>query len=797
MDYMSTDSELPDIAQAVRRLDKRLGAPIWSLLDEWTRSCLVTSELLNDTLVLVHDARLAREQIDGVGAAGAAPLVDFSPVILEVFKAFEIQALKTLLRPFREYYIAAGLSVRLQSYKPSAPECRQLHLYVRGVKDTPPPLAIDSLLRLLVTNQGRAAADPLLAMLHHWLRNHCPQIHKLRGEMGIAKRLLPEITERNKAAHTHRFTPNEAIKIYRRLWGPGNASGIVQGFFKAIHRVPFDGEHFQSYRLTRRLVAKARFVMAEVYDEALNRDAVLALVQGDLRQLESRKRDIEARRACHHPHLLPFREVFPAPPPRTGCVAIVMESTGARHIAKKKKRCQRLSEFECLRLMRALTAAVAQMHERNMVHGFISPELVFCRPDGTWLLGGHAFHILAECGLIARVYPRTVPPEIDWRAHSFPINSATTMGDVFSIASTVCCLRAGTERRNAPPPLPADMNEHFLDPVLLRVLSKALQLEPRRRYPDAVAMLSDLAENTTDANLQAPITGSLDVSSRENLQTSAFGHSTPKRAARADAEMDFVLITALEEEKEALLAKLPGHQKLDQDDLDVHVYYTATVQTRRADGARYRVIVTCMSGMGPVEAAIKAKDAVQRWRPANVLLVGIAGGVKDEVELGDVIVADLIADYSLGKQAVDGTRKITWQGYGVDPRMLSTANNLRQGWEELVQVARPAPGTSKRVKGVIASGGDVVAYPELIRAYQSTWRKLVGVEMEGGGLAAALRATVSAPAFLMIRGVSDIADELGNSETKALWRGYACHVAAAYAIGLLQEGPCPPLALRP
>jgi nucleoside phosphorylase len=63
--------------------------------------------------------------------------------------------------------------------------------------------------------------------------------------------------------------------------------------------------------------------------------------------------------------------------------------------------------------------------------------------------------------------------------------------------------------------------------------------------------------------------------------------------------------------------------------------------------------------------------------------------------------------------------------------------------------------------------------------------------MEGGGAAAALHHHALRPRFLMIRGVSDLADGEGNAGMKKLWRAYARDVAASYVIGLLRGGPVP------
>jgi nucleoside phosphorylase len=261
------------------------------------------------------------------------------------------------------------------------------------------------------------------------------------------------------------------------------------------------------------------------------------------------------------------------------------------------------------------------------------------------------------------------------------------------------------------------------------------------------------------------------------------------------APVDFLLFAPLEEERAALLSKLPGHRKLDGDGRDVHVYFEAEIETRRQDQATYRVIVVSPADMGPIQATITAAAATERWRPAHVIVVGIGGGLKAEVSVGDVMVARSIADYTVGKVREDGSREERWVMHPADAVLLHAANAFGTGWEGLVTLARPE-GTEAPVRhgGVIASGGDVIASKDLIALYTKDMPKLIGVEMEGGGVAAALHGHQLRPRFLMIRGVSDLADGDGNADTKKRWRAYARHAAAAYAIGLLQEGPVPALA---
>lgn len=258
--------------------------------------------------------------------------------------------------------------------------------------------------------------------------------------------------------------------------------------------------------------------------------------------------------------------------------------------------------------------------------------------------------------------------------------------------------------------------------------------------------------------------------------------------------VDFLLFAPLEEERDAVLSKLPGHRQLDGDGKDVHVYFEAEIETRRADKAVYRIVVVSPTGMGPVQAAITATAIAARWQPQHVIVVGIAGGLKDEVSLGDVMVARSVADYSVGKVHEDGSREERWEQYPADAVLLQQVNAFRDGWSDLVTESRPTgKDQPRRHVGVIATGGDVIASKEVITAYRKDMPKLIGVEMEGGGVAAALHSAMNRPRFLMVRGVSDLADGKGNAAMKKRWRAYARDVAAAYVIGLLRKGPVPSL----
>jgi nucleoside phosphorylase len=212
---------------------------------------------------------------------------------------------------------------------------------------------------------------------------------------------------------------------------------------------------------------------------------------------------------------------------------------------------------------------------------------------------------------------------------------------------------------------------------------------------------------------------------------------------------DFLIITALEEEREALLLKLPGARKLPPEGDDVRVYYRANVSTTLPGGAKgtYDVVVTQPLGMGRVEAATATADAIRKWKPRYLLSVGVAGGVAaNDVTLGDLIVADQVFDYELQKLSAREA-EVRPKSYNADPRLLSAAQNLGGSRWQRTKSKRPRPGAPKRRFGPVASGDKVVADEEALTKLRELFPKLVAGEMDAAGVAAAASQAADAPGF--------------------------------------------------
>ena len=260
-----------------------------------------------------------------------------------------------------------------------------------------------------------------------------------------------------------------------------------------------------------------------------------------------------------------------------------------------------------------------------------------------------------------------------------------------------------------------------------------------------------------------------------------------------DQPVDFVFVTALPEERNALMKKLDFYQ-LPPDKSDTRTYFKADLPATFPGGVTtcsYRVILMQLLGMGRVQAALATADAIRRWHPRYILLIGIAGGMASQgINLGDILLANQIVDYELQKLTSNGPQ-IRWETHQSDPQLLGVCQAYLGSnyWLSLLSEKRPGSGETTIHIGPIASGDKVIAFGEVLARYSAMWPKLIGVEMEASGVAAAAFQSSEKPGFFMIRCVSDLADEEKGSPKVNKWRSYAYDAAASFAISILKNGP--------
>ncbi len=188
----------------------------------------------------------------------------------------------------------------------------------------------------------------------------------------------------------------------------------------------------------------------------------------------------------------------------------------------------------------------------------------------------------------------------------------------------------------------------------------------------------------------------------------------------------------------------------------------------------------------------------------------IAAGIDDDVKLGDVIVADSVGRYLDRAKVVDaGTDAFEFRPGGdafpSSQDLVRSAQNLEfahpqvyQGWQEAGRAdlaaavpqwqelcdkgwLDPAPAY---VAGAIASGPVVAAAQSFVAWVRSTNRKYLALEMESGGLLAAVYSRADPTRSLVLRGISDFGDAR-KPELDAIGAGGLRRVAMRNAVRLL------------
>ncbi|WP_131785905.1 5'-methylthioadenosine/S-adenosylhomocysteine nucleosidase [Protofrankia symbiont of Coriaria ruscifolia] len=189
------------------------------------------------------------------------------------------------------------------------------------------------------------------------------------------------------------------------------------------------------------------------------------------------------------------------------------------------------------------------------------------------------------------------------------------------------------------------------------------------------------------------------------------------------------------------------------------------------------------TGPGALDAAALATRAQAEFSPAAMLFVGIAGGLRDWLAIGDVVVATKIHAYHGGRSEDDEflARPRSWQ---LPHAVEQIARRLPRGeaWRALLPELGPGDGPSVHFEAVAA--GDVLLNSKVSPTAQRLRRNYndaVAIEMESSGFALAGHLS-GGVATATIRAISDHADGTkGVTDSKGS-QDIAARNAAAFAV---------------
>ncbi|NLR72834.1 5'-methylthioadenosine/S-adenosylhomocysteine nucleosidase [Novosphingobium sp. ERN07] len=231
--------------------------------------------------------------------------------------------------------------------------------------------------------------------------------------------------------------------------------------------------------------------------------------------------------------------------------------------------------------------------------------------------------------------------------------------------------------------------------------------------------------------------------------------NTNKRVPGMSNQPELVLFVALAEELD-VLAKSLGFDKP-----------AGTPEaTGKLDG--YDVAVICPRAMGRVAGAVAMADYLaRRPKPKLILIVGLAGGFQNNnSKPGHIVVATKVVDLALRKVVDEADAAITHfrhEDYVMDDvlqRHIQSDEFDKKAWvNQACELGWPDDQRPSIHYGPLASADEVVASNEWsaqILNGKGGDPKLLGVEMEAGGVCAAARK--QGIAVSMIRVISDSAD---------------------------------------
>ncbi|MGW2743166.1 5'-methylthioadenosine/S-adenosylhomocysteine nucleosidase [Streptomyces sp. NPDC001450] len=180
-------------------------------------------------------------------------------------------------------------------------------------------------------------------------------------------------------------------------------------------------------------------------------------------------------------------------------------------------------------------------------------------------------------------------------------------------------------------------------------------------------------------------------------------------------------------------------------------------------------------GEGARNTAALTSSLIGWLRPQAVLFVGVAGALKEDIELGDVVVGTKVYGIHGGK--------VTPEGLQVRPEAWFGSNALVQAARSTV---RDMPEVRAHFKPI--ASGDVVladAESEIARHVREHYNDAIAFEMEGSGAAHA--AHLEGRDALVVRGISDHANVEKSAADAGGSQQRAASQAAAVAFAVLRK----------
>lgn len=239
--------------------------------------------------------------------------------------------------------------------------------------------------------------------------------------------------------------------------------------------------------------------------------------------------------------------------------------------------------------------------------------------------------------------------------------------------------------------------------------------------------------------------------------------------------IDIAIITAVEEEFESVKTLIDEWKVVEIED-DPSAYL---ISDYVVDGVSKKILLAKLPEMGMTAASCTTTKIIKSFSPKKIYMVGICGGVRKKVDIGDIIIASNTWDYGSGKiKSKEDTSQNGYYDFEASPNQISssisnidnikllTENILTEITDNWNKEHKSNPIMPRIHIAPMPSGASVICdevlFNEVIRPQH---RKCVALDMETYGVYfAATKSTKKNIDFLSIKCVSDYADKEKNDD---------------------------------
>lgn len=330
----------------------------------------------------------------------------------------------------------------------------------------------------------------------------------------------------------------------------------------------------------------------------------------------------------------------------------------------------------------------------------------------------------------------------------------------------------------------------------IRLLRELKGVEGRYAYPRHVIALSEHKDmihkfSVEDGIIHTAIYYEADrnewsIRLSECIKTvvSILSNSVQKRAFL----FDVAVICALKEELEYVKEVMHEVAEYTVQDEEL-IFYVGWLGSKEK---KISVVAVSPGQKGMSAAAAITTKVIHDFMPRYVVMTGIAAGLKNKVNMGDVVVAQYAWDYGAGKEVVEGGKAVhknTIEQIAIDTQMETWVSRLADDYMCLAQIAagykHKKPNYTLRLHcGPVATGAAVIANIDKVREIQNQIRDVIAIEMEVYGVYYAAKWAIEPkPHFVAIKSVCDFADVEKDDD----YHDYAAYTSARILQCLAEE----------